>query len=97
MGLAGGGKSVIIFLSVDWFLLSKMATSLRMEDRLDGAGNCVPWKARIVLILEENELWDEVVHSTLENPIQAHSSDDAQALATFNKKTSKPGGSSLMQ
>ena len=35
-----------------------------MEDRLDGAGNFVPWKARLVLILEENELWDEVVHNT---------------------------------
>ena len=42
-----------------------MATSLRLEDRLDGAGNFVPWKARIVLILEENELWDEMVHRTV--------------------------------
>ena len=40
-----------------------MATSLRLEDRLDGVGNFVPWKVRIVLILEENELWDEVVHN----------------------------------
>ena len=38
-----------------------MATGFRMEDRLDGAGNFVPWKARILLVLEENELWDEVV------------------------------------
>ena len=38
-----------------------MATSLRLEDRLDGTENFVPWKARLVLILEENELWDEVV------------------------------------
>ena len=35
-----------------------------MEDRLDGAGNFVPWKARIVLILEENELWNGVVNNT---------------------------------
>ena len=36
--------------------LREMATSLRLEDRMDGARNFVPWKARIVLILEENEL-----------------------------------------
>ena len=41
-----------------------MATSLTLEDRLDGVQNFVPLKARIVLILEDNELWDEVVHST---------------------------------
>jgi hypothetical protein len=33
---------------------------LRVEDRLAGAGNWSPWKARIVLILEELELWDIV-------------------------------------
>jgi hypothetical protein len=31
---------------------------LRVEDRLAGDGNWSPWKARIVLILEEGELWD---------------------------------------
>ena len=46
-----------------------MATRLRLEDRLDGARNFVPWKARLVLILEENELWDEVVYNTTANPI----------------------------
>jgi hypothetical protein len=29
---------------------------LRVKDRLAGAGNWSPWKARIVLILEELEL-----------------------------------------
>ena len=53
-----------------------MATKLRLEDRLDGVGNFVPWKARLVLILEENELWDEVVHNTQANPIQALDSTD---------------------
>ena len=47
----------------------KMATRLRLEDRLDGVGNFVPWKARILLMLEENELWDEVVKNTTTNPI----------------------------
>ena len=48
-----------------------------MEDRLDGAGNFVPWKARIVLILEENELWDEVVHNTTRVPIVIPLTTDA--------------------
>ena len=46
-----------------------MDTGLRLEDRLDGVGNFVPWKARIVLILQESELWDEVVNHTIVNPI----------------------------
>ena len=41
-----------------------MATSgLRVEDRLDGRGNWTPWKARIVLLLEECELWELVEHT----------------------------------
>ena len=66
-----------------------MATSLRMEDILDGAGNFVPWKAQIMLILEENELWDEMVHSTQANPIEVPASTDALTLAAFNKKDIK--------
>jgi hypothetical protein len=31
-----------------------------VEDRLAGDDNWSPWKARIVLILEEGELWDNV-------------------------------------
>ena len=41
-----------------------MVTSLRIEDRLDGAGNFSPWKARIVLILQDSELWDIVNNTT---------------------------------
>jgi hypothetical protein len=33
---------------------------LRVEDRLAGAGNWSTWKVRIVMILEELELWDIV-------------------------------------
>ena len=41
-----------------------MATSgLRVEDRLEGEGNWTPWKARIVLLLEECELWEIVEHA----------------------------------
>ena len=57
-----------------------------MEDRLDGARNFVPWKARILLVLEENELWEEVVRNTTTNPIAIPSSTDAVAFAAFNKK-----------
>ena len=37
-----------------------MATGLRVEDRLDGAANFSSWKARIVFLFQENELWDIV-------------------------------------
>ena len=63
-----------------------MATRLRMEDRLDGARNFVPWKAKIVLILEENELWDEVVHNTTTVSIVFPPTTDAVALFAFNNK-----------
>ena len=42
---------------------------LRTEDRLDGAVNFVSWKGRILLVLKENELWEEVVRNTIANPI----------------------------
>ena len=60
-----------------------------MEDRLDGAGNFVPWKARLELILEENKLSDEVVHNTTTSPIVVPASADAQAHFAFNKKDIK--------
>ena len=66
-----------------------MATGLRLENRLDGVGSFVPWKARLVLILEENELWDEVVHNTTTNPIGVPPSTDATTLIAFNKKDIK--------
>ena len=37
-----------------------MATGLRFEYRFDGIVNFITWKARIVLILQENELWEIV-------------------------------------
>ena len=66
-----------------------MAIGIRLKDRLDGARNFVPWKARLVLTLEENELWDEVVHSTQANHVAVPASTGPQALATFNKKNIK--------
>jgi len=35
-----------------------MVIGLRYEDMLDGGGNFSPWKEKIVLILEDVELWD---------------------------------------
>ena len=32
----------------------EMATRVRLQDRIDEIGNFDPWKARIVLMLEEN-------------------------------------------
>ena len=66
-----------------------MDTAVRLEDRLDGAGNFVPWKARIVLILEENELWDEVVHGTQANPIQVPVSTDVTSTCNLQPKRHK--------
>ena len=42
-----------------------------------------------MLILEENELWDEVVHITQANLIQVLASTNAQAISAFNKKDIK--------
>ena len=65
------------------------SSGLKMEDRPDGAGNFIMWKARIMLILEENELWDEVVHNTTAVPIVVLPTTDTVALTAFNKKDIK--------
>ena len=70
--------------------LRKMTSvGLRTEDRLDGAAKFVSWKARILLVLRENELWEEVVRNTTANPIVIPASIDAVAFAAFNKKDIK--------
>ena len=52
----------------------------------DGSGNFVSWKARIVLLLRENELWDETINNTIPHPIVIPSATtDAVAHAAFNK------------
>ena len=57
-----------------------MATGLRVEERLEGATNFSSWKARIVLILQENELWD-IVENTTTHPVVVPPATDAEALA----------------
>jgi hypothetical protein len=34
------------------------AVDLRLEDKLEGASNFVPWKERVTLVLMENMLWE---------------------------------------
>jgi hypothetical protein len=43
-----------------------MITSMRVEDKMDGADNSRLWKYRVLLILEENELLDHVKQFLLE-------------------------------
>jgi hypothetical protein len=55
------------------------STSLRVEDRLDGASNFLSWKARVTLALKEYEHWelmDKVVVPSI----------DPQYLAVHQKK-----------
>ena len=63
---------------------------LRTEDRLDGAANFVSWKSRILLVLRENELWDEVVNNTTTHPVVIPSATiDLATTTTFEKKDIK--------
>jgi hypothetical protein len=57
---------------------------LRVEDRLAGAGNWSPWKARIVMILEELELWDIVGAPVVPPPLTA-----PLLVAEFRKRNVK--------
>ena len=63
-----------------------MATSLNIEDRLDGAINFSPWKARIMLILQDSELWD-IVNNTTTNLVTVPA--NATAKAAFDKRDIK--------
>ena len=53
------------------------------------AANFVSWKAQILLVLRENELWEEVVRNTTANPIVILAATDAVAYSAFNKKDIK--------
>jgi hypothetical protein len=57
---------------------------LRVEDRLAGVGNWSPWKAIIVLILEELELWDIVSAPVALPPVT-----DPVLMAEFRKRNIK--------
>jgi hypothetical protein len=56
-----------------------MATSMRFEDRLEGASNFSPWRERMELLLGVNDVW-EITSTTVATPI------DATHMASHNKK-----------
>lgn len=60
----------------------QMVTGLRVEVRLNWDENFSPWRERIVLVLEEFELWDivEKAMTLYTDPVQ---------LADFNKRNVK--------
>ena len=64
-------------------MLETWFSVLEWKIDLMGAANFSPWKARINLILEENELWG-IVHGTTTNPVVVPA--DATDKATFMKK-----------
>jgi hypothetical protein len=63
-----------------------MATGLRVEERLDGAANFGAWKEKMILLLQENGLWD-IVENTTTHPVVVPT--DATLLASYTKKSIK--------
>jgi hypothetical protein len=63
-------------------------TSVKFEDRLDGASNFLPWKARILVILKEQDLW-EVVTNPPPAPVQTSGGTPTVVHATWDKKDIK--------
>jgi hypothetical protein len=63
-----------------------MAAGLRVEDKLDRATNFGAWKERMILLLQENELWDIVENTTTHHVVVP---TNATLLATYTKKSIK--------
>ena len=60
-GRFGCGLFTLDILTIGFQIYIVMASvGLRVEDRLDGGGSWIPWKTKIVILLEENELWEIV-------------------------------------
>jgi hypothetical protein len=70
-----------------------MATGLRVEDKLDGATNFGAWKERMILLLQENKLWD-IVENTATHLVVIPT--DATLLAAYTKKSIRLRGLFLM-
>ena len=63
--------------------------SIRAEDRLDGSSNFNNWKARVMAILEENDI-DHYVTNVVEEP-------STNAGRTAFKRNQKQGESFMIQ
>jgi hypothetical protein len=63
-----------------------MATGLRVEDGLDGVENLGAWKERVILLLQENDLWEIVENSATHHVVVPI---DATLLAAYTKKCIK--------
>jgi hypothetical protein len=59
-------------------------SQMRVEDRLPGASNWSPWKARMVFVLEDLELWDIVEAVVPPIPVTA-----PVLVAKFRKRNNK--------
>ena len=44
--------------------------SMKVEDHLEGASNFIPWKSRVLLLLEENDLLSFVNAKILEPEVE---------------------------
>jgi hypothetical protein len=65
--------------------LANMSISqMRVEDRLAGASNWSPWKAKIIFVLEDLKLWDIVEAHVLVLPVTS-----PVLLADFRKRNNK--------
>jgi hypothetical protein len=62
----------------------KMVTSLKLEDRLDGATNFRSWKARILFVLDENE-----IQKYVKEKISEPESDEEKAKHKRNEAKTK--------
>jgi hypothetical protein len=69
------------------------ASQMRVEDRLAGASNWSSWKARMVFVLEDLELWDIVRGSC------SYDSFDCSHLGRRNirRRTTRRRGRFLME
>jgi hypothetical protein len=65
-------------------LADMLASQMRVEDRLAGASNWSPWKARIVFVLKDLKLWDIV-----EVPVPVIPATTHVLLAKFRKRNNK--------
>jgi hypothetical protein len=63
-----------------------MAIGLRFEDRLDGETKFGAWKKRMILLLQENELWDIVENIATHHVVVPI---DATLLVAYTKKSIK--------